>query len=108
MGKNSPFILETECLEKTYLMGKVRVVALADVTLTLGRGEFVAIMGPSGSGKSTLLNLLGLLDRPTGGRLSIDGEDTSALTVFQPVAPHVESPPGKSIPNTWQAVCRFC
>jgi putative ABC transport system ATP-binding protein len=79
MDKNADFILETERLKKTYLMGKVKVTALNDATLKVVRGEFIAIMGPSGSGKSTLLNLLGLLDRPTSGSLFIEGKDTSQL-----------------------------
>ncbi len=55
------------------------VEVLHGIDLAIGRGEFVALMGPSGSGKSTLLNLIGLLDRPSAGRIRIDGRDTSAL-----------------------------
>ncbi|MEQ1438749.1 ABC transporter ATP-binding protein [Fontimonas sp. SYSU GA230001] len=59
------------------LAGEVPVTLVADVDLRIGAGEFVVIRGPSGSGKSSLLYLLGLLDRPTSGRLLLDGEDTS-------------------------------
>jgi putative ABC transport system ATP-binding protein len=56
------------------------VTALDDVSLTIGRGEFVAIVGPSGSGKSTLLNIMGTLDRPTSGTVCLDGQDIAKLT----------------------------
>ena len=58
---------------------RVRTRALSGVDLTLHRGEFAALVGPSGSGKSTLLNIIGLLDRPTSGRVVLDGLDTSSL-----------------------------
>jgi putative ABC transport system ATP-binding protein len=61
-------------LTKTYGAGETRVVALDDVSLELMAGQFTAVMGPSGSGKSTLLHLLGGLDRPTAGRVLLDGE----------------------------------
>jgi putative ABC transport system ATP-binding protein len=60
--------------------GKRRVTALADVTLSVGRGELVSIVGPSGSGKSTLLNLIGGLDRPSTGEITIDGKKLSGLS----------------------------
>ena len=60
--------------------GKRRVTALADVNLSIGRGERVSIVGPSGSGKSTLLNLIGGLDRPTAGEIAIDGRKLSGLS----------------------------
>jgi len=60
--------------------GKRQVTALDDVNLTVTRGEMVSIVGPSGSGKSTLLNLMGGLDRPTAGRVLIDGQDLSGLS----------------------------
>ena len=65
---------------KAYNIGTpVEVEVLHNVDLTLKRGEFVALMGPSGSGKSTLLNIIGLLDRPTSGLLSIEGRETGSL-----------------------------
>jgi len=60
--------------------GKRRVTALADVSLTVERGELVSIVGPSGSGKSTLLNLIGGLDRPSSGEVAIDGQALGGLT----------------------------
>ena len=65
---------------KIYTMGTVQVPALAGVSLHIGRGEMVAIMGASGSGKSTLMNILGCLDVPTTGRYTLDGEDISSLS----------------------------
>lgn len=67
-------------LTKVYNTGVVAVEALKGITLTIGQGEFVAIMGPSGSGKSTLMNTLGLLDTPTAGSYILDGKEVSGLT----------------------------
>jgi lipoprotein-releasing system ATP-binding protein len=73
-------ILRLEQVRKSYNIGlKSETEVLHGIDLTVDRGEFVALIGPSGSGKSTLLNLVGLLDRPTGGRIFIHGADTSRL-----------------------------
>ena len=73
-------IVVAERLGKTYAAGPLAVRALVDVSFAVPDGGFVAVMGPSGSGKSTLMNLVGLLDRPTGGRLLVDGADVAALS----------------------------
>ncbi|MFA4860202.1 ABC transporter ATP-binding protein [Methanoregula sp.] len=72
-------MIEVAELKKIYRMGAVEVAAMRGVTIRIDRGEFVGIMGPSGSGKSTLLHQLGLLDRPTSGRIILDGTDVSHL-----------------------------
>jgi putative ABC transport system ATP-binding protein len=72
-------IIQLDHIHKTYHTGEVDVHAVRDVTMTIERGEFVAIMGSSGSGKSTMMNTLGCLDRPTQGRYLLDGIDVSQL-----------------------------
>ena len=76
-------LIKVEKLTKVYGSGEIAVHALAGVDLAIAEGEFVAIMGPSGSGKSTLMNILGCLDRPTGGRYWLGGEDVSQLNKTQ-------------------------
>ncbi|MFW5639169.1 MAG: ABC transporter ATP-binding protein [Methanoculleus bourgensis] len=76
-------MITAENLTRVYTMGRVEVHALAGVSLEVGRGEFVGIMGASGSGKSTLLHILGLLDRPTSGRVTIDEVDVLTLSDHQ-------------------------
>ena len=77
-SKNTP-VLQAEHLRKELQVGEVKVVALRDVSLSVARGEFVAVIGPSGSGKSTLLGLMGGLDTPTSGRIWIDGVDITEM-----------------------------
>jgi putative ABC transport system ATP-binding protein len=72
-------VIEIEDLVRTYVTGRSRVRALRGVSLTIERGEYVAIMGPSGSGKSTLMNTLGCLDAPSSGTYLLDGVDVRDL-----------------------------
>ena len=72
-------ILKIEDLFKSYSLGRLDIPVLHDINLAVDAGEFAAIMGPSGSGKSTLMNLIGCLDRPTSGKITIGGEDISLL-----------------------------
>jgi putative ABC transport system ATP-binding protein len=69
--------VEFDAVSKTYPGG---VAAVRDVSLSIGRGELVAVVGPSGSGKSSMLNLMGSLDRPSAGRVLVDGHDVAKLT----------------------------
>jgi putative ABC transport system ATP-binding protein len=72
-------MVEALNLKKTYLLGKIPVEALRGVNLKVESGDFLAILGPSGSGKSTILNLIGALDKPTDGKMLIEGVDISTL-----------------------------
>jgi putative ABC transport system ATP-binding protein len=73
-------VIRVQDLQKIYRMGDVEVPALRGINLTIGRGEFVAVMGSSGSGKSTFMNIIGCLDRPTGGNYWLEGEEVAALS----------------------------
>ena len=84
-------VIETRALGKVYSPGtEAEVVALREVNLRIGAGEFVAIMGPSGSGKSTLMNLLGCLDTPSSGQYLCDGIDIATLDAEQRAALRLE------------------
>jgi putative ABC transport system ATP-binding protein len=73
-------MIQIEDITKQYVMGTQIVHALCGVSLSIDKGEFLAIMGPSGSGKSTLMNMLGCLDTPTSGTYWLDGEDVSQMS----------------------------
>jgi len=72
-------MIELRNVSKIYDIGEVKVAALNDVSFKCDKGEMISIMGPSGSGKSTMMNILGCLDKPTGGTYFLDGKDVSGL-----------------------------
>ena len=76
-------VVRTKDVTKVYVMGKVKVPALKGVTLDIQAGEYISIMGPSGSGKSTLFNMIGGLDKPTGGFVYIDEVDVAQLDAYE-------------------------
>ncbi|MEJ1932554.1 ABC transporter ATP-binding protein, partial [Nostoc sp. NIES-2111] len=73
-------VIETRDLTKEYTRGDQKVVALDNASITIQKGDFVALMGPSGSGKSTLLHLIAAMDRPTNGQIRVLGEDLRSLS----------------------------
>jgi putative ABC transport system ATP-binding protein len=80
---NHSNLVETENLTKVYASGKIKVVALENVNLSVEPGEFLGVTGPSGSGKSTLMNLLGGLDTPSAGRIRVQGRFISDLNKYE-------------------------
>ncbi len=83
MVETTDVLVEISNLSKGYTRGGQTVPVLENITLNIGRGEFIALMGPSGSGKSTLLNLIAGIDKPDSGVLKIDGEDITLLSEGQ-------------------------
>ncbi|WP_103679485.1 ABC transporter ATP-binding protein [Alkalispirochaeta sphaeroplastigenens] len=79
-------MIELEKISKTYRMGSSEVLALKEVSLLIGSGEFVSIIGPSGSGKTTLMNIIGCLDTPTSGHYRLGGEAVETLSVDRTAA----------------------
>jgi len=73
-------VVELKDVKKTYMLGETEVHALRGVSFAIEKGEFITIAGPSGSGKSTILNMIGLIDEPTDGRVSIDNREVISLT----------------------------
>lgn len=73
-------VIELDNVKKIYRTGNIEIKALDGVSVTVESGDFISIMGPSGSGKSTFLNMVGCLDKPTSGKVIINGVDTSALS----------------------------
>ena len=73
-------MIRLENVDKVYRTDRIETVALHNINLDVAPGEFVSIMGPSGCGKSTLLNLIGLLDRPSKGKLTLDGSTVTGST----------------------------
>ncbi len=72
-------VIQVENLVKTYQLGKISIPALRGISFDVAKGEFLVVMGPSGSGKTTLLNLVGAIDKPTSGKISIDDRDITTL-----------------------------
>jgi putative ABC transport system ATP-binding protein len=79
MGSNGHQLIEMRELSRVYQLGSEEIHALRKVDLVIGQGEYVAIMGPSGSGKSTLMNIIGCLDRPSGGAYILDGTPVESM-----------------------------
>ncbi len=73
-------LIQLEHIDKTYFVGEMAVPVLKNINLSIGQGEYVALTGASGSGKSTLMNILGCLDRPTGGRYLLDGAEVGSAS----------------------------
>src|ERR1051325_9268704 len=90
MNKHS--VVQLTSIDKSYRLGRVFVRALSEVSLEIGRGDFLALAGPSGSGKTTLLNLIGCIDKPDAGRVVIDGVDVTAIPLHRLAETRPEGP----------------
>ncbi|HEX7483290.1 MAG TPA: ATP-binding cassette domain-containing protein, partial [Candidatus Bathyarchaeia archaeon] len=75
MPKNDDTMVYTEKLVKAYQIGEEKIEVLKELTLSIPKAKFIALRGPSGSGKTTLLNIIGGIDRPTSGKIFVDGQD---------------------------------
>jgi putative ABC transport system ATP-binding protein len=75
LTKNEDLVVYTKALGKTYQLGDIKIEVLKDITLSIPKAKFTVICGPSGSGKTTLLNIIGGIDRPTDGKIFVDGQD---------------------------------
>ena len=80
---NKQSVVQLTSIDKSYRLGRVFVRALSDVSVDIGRGDFIALAGPSGSGKTTLLNLIGCIDKPDAGRVVIDGVDVTSVPLHR-------------------------
>ncbi|MDG6220172.1 MAG: ABC transporter ATP-binding protein [Candidatus Thermoplasmatota archaeon] len=79
VGADTPMVMQVDSVTKRYVMGSEEIRALDGASLTIRKGEMIAVMGPSGSGKTTLLNMLGCLDSPDSGEIWFDGKNVSSL-----------------------------
>lgn len=84
MSNDLPAAICLKSIRKEYVINNVSNTVLADINLTIHQGEMVAIVGPSGSGKSTLMNIIGCLDKPDAGRLTLFDRDTAEISHDQP------------------------
>jgi putative ABC transport system ATP-binding protein len=88
---HSPVLIHLRNVSKSYRLGKIMIPAVRDVTLQIHIGELVALAGPSGSGKTTLLNIIGCLDKPDSGQVSIDSADITGIPLHRLAATRRES-----------------